>query len=132
MFVEAGRKTGVSPWLLAAMAMRESGCHPFASGGAGEAGILQLHPKRTDARKLRFMRDQKYRETCRRRVGACQAEVVHLAASILRRAIQKCGGATEAGLRMYNAGRCNADVPYPRQVHRELARLYTFANEANA
>jgi hypothetical protein len=127
--VEAGRETGVSPWLLAAMAIKESGLNPFAEGGAGEIGILQLHPKRRDASRLRFLADPKYRERCRKIVGACQREVVDLAARILRSAIVKCGGETHKGLRMYNAGRCDRATRYPRMVEEHLVRLYEIAGE---
>lgn len=126
MFVRAGRETGVSPWLLAAMGMSETALNPFAEGEAGERGILQIHPARRDGRKLRFLRDARYRERCKREVGACQDEVVSLAAAILARAIGKCGD-TEAGLRMYNSGRCNGRTSYPHRVSKELARLYEYA-----
>jgi hypothetical protein len=130
MFVQSGRKTGVSPWLLAAMAIRESALNPYAEGKGGERGILQIHPKRRDARKLRWMRDPAYREHCKRKLGACQAEIVDHAAAILRRAIQKCGGDTAQGLAMYNAGRCNAATSYPYRVHGELGRLYEFGRSS--
>lgn len=131
-FVAAGRETGVSPWLLAAMALRESGLHPFASGGVGEVGILQLHPKRKDTRRLRFLTDTKYRERCRRLVGACQAELILTAARALSRAIDRCGTTLRA-LRAYNTGRCNGTTTYPVRVSQELAKLYRFAEgEANA
>lgn len=126
MFVASGRRTGVSPWLLAAMALRESGLHPWASGGAGELGILQIHPRRRDARGLRLLRDERYREQCHREVGACQAEVVDLAADVLRRAIEQCGD-VERGLAAYNSGRCDSGSSYPRRVSSELAKLYRLA-----
>jgi hypothetical protein len=131
MFVAAGQETGVSPWLLAAMAMRESGLNPFAVGPGDERGLLQIHPARKDGRRLRFMADERYRERCKREVGACQAEVVDLAARVLRRAIERCGD-TARGLAMYNAGRCGAAVSYPRRVSGELAKLYRFAEQAEA
>jgi hypothetical protein len=132
MFVAAGRETGVSPWLLAAMAMRESGLHPFAVGPGKERGILQIHPARKDGQKLRFLTDERYRERCRREVGACQAEIVELAASVLRRAIETCGGEVARGLNAYNAGRCHSTNGYARRVSSELAKLYRFAEQAEA
>jgi hypothetical protein len=126
LFVAAGKESGVSPWLLAAMAMKESGLNPFAEGSGGERGVLQLHPKRKDARHLEFVRSEKYRDRCRKKVGACQAEVVNLAAGILRRAIEACGD-TAGGLRMYNSGRCDGATSYDRRVEAELLRLYEHA-----
>jgi len=126
LFVDVGRRYGVSPWLLAAMAVRESALNPFAVGRGGEHGILQLHPRRRDARRLRFVTDERYRDRCRRVVGACQREVVDLAARILRRAIEQCGSPAR-GLAQYNSGRCDSATSYPRRVEVELLRLYRYA-----
>src|SRR5688500_12128957 len=72
--VEAGSQYGVDPWLLAAMAFKESGFNPFALGSLGEMGILQINPERRDAINVRFMRDEWYRRRCRKEPGACQRE----------------------------------------------------------
>ena len=46
----AGVRHDVDPFLLAAMALRESGLNPFAEGAAGERGIVQLHPRGVGSR----------------------------------------------------------------------------------
>jgi soluble lytic murein transglycosylase-like protein len=44
-FVASGRRHGVPPEVLAAIAVGESGLNPHAVGAAGEIGIMQLHPR---------------------------------------------------------------------------------------
>jgi hypothetical protein len=90
--VDAGQAYGIDPWLMAAMAFKESGLNPFAQGPVGELGILQIHPKRRDARQVRFIRDEWYRLRCHKEAGACQQEVVRHAAHVLARSIELCGG----------------------------------------
>lgn len=125
LFVNAGKQTGVSPWLLAAMAMKESGLNPLAEGKGGERGILQIHPRRKEASGLAIFKDGK---RCKKDPDPCQEEVVMLAAQILRDAIERCGS-TAGGLRAYNSGRCNGATSYDRRVERELLRLYALAEE---
>lgn len=115
---DAGAQHGIDPWLLAAMAFRESGLNPFAVGLVGERGILQLHP-RGPAKKVRFVRDSRYRERCKKEVGACQREVVDRAALVLARSLVKCGGDLEQALTMYNAGRCGGTHVYAARVFHE-------------
>src|SRR5262252_4016467 len=90
--VDAGERNGIDPWLLAAMAFRESGMNPFAVGSFGELGILQLHPKNRLVKNVRFVRDSYYREHCKKEPGACQREVVDRAAEILALSMELCGG----------------------------------------
>ena len=106
MITRSARDWGVDPWTLAAMAYQESRFNPAATGSSGERGILQLHPSRASARRLRFFRDPKKRKSCLREPGACQAEIISLGASILARSIHICGS-EDGGLAMYNAGRCD-------------------------
>ena len=44
-FQEASRRTGIPVDLLVAQARQESGFNPGATGGAGEVGIMQIHPR---------------------------------------------------------------------------------------
>jgi hypothetical protein len=113
----------VDPWLLAAMAYRESSLNPFAIGGYGEAGILQLHPKSRTSKGVRFVRDTRYRTSCKREAGACQREVVERAAQMLKSSLDKCSGNMEKALGMYNTGRCGGNPPYAARVIKERKLL---------
>ncbi|MGD8860127.1 MAG: transglycosylase SLT domain-containing protein [Myxococcales bacterium] len=121
--VRAGQRFGVDPWLMAAMAFRESGFNPFALGAAGEMGILQINPQRRDAEHVRFMQDEWYRRRCRKKAGACQQEVVEHAARVLARSMQKCGGDVVDALGMYNTGRCGGNDRYAKRVLAERRDL---------
>lgn len=124
---DAGEQYALDPWLLAAMAYRESGLNPFAVGMRGEKGILQLHPKNRRAQNVRFVQDEKYRARCQHEAGACQREVVERAALILASSLQKCSGDLEQALGMYNTGRCGGSRQYARRVLRERTRLLQLA-----
>jgi hypothetical protein len=41
-FYEKGNKYGISPTVLASIAMQESSCNPGTIGGAGEQGLMQI------------------------------------------------------------------------------------------
>lgn len=127
--VAAGEKRGLDPWLLAAMAVRESMLDPFAVGGVGELGILQIHPKRPDAKQVRFMRDAKYRKQCRSVAGACQREIVEHAANILEQSLTMCRGRLRSALGAYNSGRCTRSKDYAEHVLKERARLRLTASK---
>jgi Transglycosylase SLT domain len=114
--VDAGTRNGIDPWLLAAMAFRESGMNPFAVGDVGELGILQLHPKNPRVKSVRFVSDAWYRERCRKQVGACQREVVDRAAEILARSIAKCNGDVNLALGLYNTGKCGGNSRYALKI----------------
>jgi soluble lytic murein transglycosylase-like protein len=121
---EAGEANGIDPWLLAAMAFRESGLNPFAVGNVGELGILQLHPRNARSRGVRFVRDQWYRHRCQREAGACQREVVDRAAQLLAQSLQHCGGNLDQALGMYNTGRCGGgNGSYAKRVRGEMEKL---------
>lgn len=126
---DAGDKYGLDPWLLAAMAYRESGLNPFAVGTHGEKGILQLHPKNRHAKDLRFIHDAGYRARCEHQAGACQRELVDRAAQVLASSLAKCGGDLERALGMYNTGRCGGSPPYARRVLKERAHLLALAEQ---
>jgi hypothetical protein len=121
--VSAGVTHGIDPWLLAAMAFKESGFNPFAMGSVGELGILQINPGRRDAREVRFIRDQWYRNRCRKEPGACQQEIVNHAAQVLARSVELCKGDLEAALGAYNSGRCNGNKRYTKRVLTEVDEL---------
>jgi hypothetical protein len=120
---DAGEANGIDPWLLAAMAFRESGLNPFAIGGVGELGILQLHPKNARSRGVRFVRDEWYRNRCHREPGACQREVVDRAAQLLAQCLEQCGGKLDQALGMYNTGRCGGSDTYAKRVLGEVEKL---------
>jgi hypothetical protein len=117
---EVSHDHGLDPFVLAAMAIRESGLDPFVQGAAGEWGIVQLHPRGIGGR-VRFVQSEAYRQRCRRSAGACQREVLEVGANHLAEAIQACGSLNEA-LGRYNRGVCG-ETAYTRRVMREHARL---------
>lgn len=111
-FVDAGAEHGVDPWLLAAIAMHESGLSPGAVGSRGERGIMQLHPgARWGLEAAR---------ACRRDRERCTEASVGIAAALLRRAIDRCGGEA-AALGMYNSGRCRVTGYSERVLRRRDA-----------
>jgi hypothetical protein len=127
---DAGERNGIDPWLLAAMAFRESGLNPFAVGQVGELGILQLHPRSPASKNVRFVKDAWYRLRCKREPGACQREIVDRAAELLARSLVLCGGDIDRALSAYNTGRCGGNTSYARRVHSEVAWLKNAAGLA--
>lgn len=121
--VEAGDRHGVDPWLMAAMAYRESGFNPFAMGSLGELGILQIHPKGPTAMSVRFVRDEWYRRRCRQEAGACQREIVDHAAQLLSKSLALCGGNLKDALGAYNTGRCGGNRRYSKRILEERGAL---------
>lgn len=120
----AAERFDVDPFLVAAMALRESGLNPFAEGSAGERGIVQLHPRGVGSR-VRFVRSEGYRRRCERRPGACQEEVVEAGARLVSAAIERCGSIAE-GLGCYNTGVCQA-TSYGERVLEERQNLLRLA-----
>jgi hypothetical protein len=114
--VDAAEHHSLDPWLMAAMAFKESGFNPFALGSLGEMGILQINPERKDARQVRFMRDEWYRKRCRKEPGACQQEVVEHAAQVLARAFERCNNDVVEALGAYNTGHCGGNRTYAKGV----------------
>lgn len=121
--VSSANRHQMDPWLLAAMAFKESGFNPFALGSLGEMGILQINPERRDAREVRFMRDEWYRKRCRKEPGACQQEIVDHAAQVLSRSFERCGIDVMDALGAYNTGRCGGNDRYAKRVLTERAEL---------
>ena len=125
--VDAANRQGVDPWLMAAMALRESGFNPFATGSVGEMGILQIHPKSPRAKQVRFIQDHWYRKRCRKQPGACQKEIVEQAAKALARAIELCDGDLRDALGAYNTGRCGGNLSYAKRILKERVALRRMA-----
>lgn len=123
---DAARRHGLDPFLLAALAMRESGLDPSAIGRRGEAGLVQLHP-RGAGRGIRYVHDAAYRESCQERLDACQAPVLERGAEALAEAVRECGS-LRAGLGRYASGRCRADLDHGEHVLEERARLRRLAS----
>lgn len=123
----AGKEYANDPWLLAAMAFKESGMNPFAVGGANEMGLLQIHPKNKHAKGLKFHGSEKYRTACRKQVGACQEEIVTAAVAVLESSIAKCGGDVAKGLGMYNTGHCTDEIFYVKKVLKIRAELLEYS-----
>jgi hypothetical protein len=125
MIADVADRHDIDPFLLAAIALKESGLNPAAVGLAGERGIVQLHPLGA-GRNVRYVQQERYRNRCVREPDACQAEVLEIGARLLSSSIARCGG-LEAGLGMYNAGRCSDTLPYVARVLRERDRLVELA-----
>ena len=126
---EVAREHHLDAFVLAAMAVRESGLNPFARGAAGEYGLIQLHPRGV-GRRVRFVQSEAFRDRCRRRPGACQREVLMIGARYLADAVEHCGG-LESGLTAYNRGECGSS-DYAQRVMRERQRLLGLAKAPEA
>lgn len=127
LIAESAHRHAVDPFLVAAIALRESGLNPFAEGSAGERGIVQLHPRGVGSR-VRFVRSETYRRRCERRPDACQAEVIEAGARHLASAIARCGSTAE-GLGAYNSGVCQV-TGYSRRVLAERESLLRLAKRS--
>ncbi|MCA9602024.1 MAG: transglycosylase SLT domain-containing protein [Myxococcales bacterium] len=114
----------VDPFLLAAIAVKESGLNPFAEGSAGELGIVQLHPKGV-GRRAKFVRNSNFRQRCERSIGACQKEILEIGAEHLAQAITRCGD-VKAALGAYNSGKCG-ETDYTRRVLTERDQMLRYA-----
>jgi hypothetical protein len=113
-FREAGAAWEVDPWLLAAVATRESSLVEEAHGSAGERGIMQLHPRSPAG--IRAHRE------CASAPSDCTTIEIALAAELLAHGVARCGSEL-AALGYYNSGRCNAESPYARSVIQRRADL---------
>lgn len=125
MIRETAARHDVDPFLIAALAIRESGLDPSALGRRNEAGIVQLHP-RGAGRDMRYVQDAAYRDRCQTRIDACQGPVLERGVSTLATAIEECGGLI-AGLGAYATGHCTRRARHPRRVLQERDRLRRLA-----
>lgn len=114
IFVRAGAAHDIDPWLLVALALRESGGNPDAIGARGERGLMQLHPGSRAGRDAARL--------CRVRPDACSAILVDGAARVLRASIDRCGS-VESGLVRYRTGHCGEPDAYARSVLARRDRL---------
>lgn len=130
--VEVAPPEHVDPWVLGAIAFRESGLNPWAVGRAGERGILQLHPQSHAGAHVRFVRDERFRAYCRRWDGACQRDVLAAGAHLLAQATHLCDGRLDGALSAYNAGTCEGAPDYARRVMRERDYLHLLAQRLHA
>lgn len=122
---EAASAYNVDPWLLAGIAVTESGLDPYRQGKAGEGGIMQLHP-RGPGRDIAFVRSDRARNACRLQAGDCQREIIDRAAETLQRGFRVCNGDGQAALGYYNTGRCQ-DTEYATRVMHQASRLQSYS-----
>jgi hypothetical protein len=130
--VEVAAPEHVDPWLIAAIAFRESGLNPWAVGRAGERGVLQLHPQSHIGAGVRFVRDERFRAMCSRYDGACQHDVLAAGAHLLAMTAHLCHDDVAGMLSAYNAGTCEGAPDYARRVLRERDYLHLLATRLHA
>jgi hypothetical protein len=130
LITEASNRANVDPFLTAAIAMRESGLNPLAVSPVGARGLVQLNP-RYRGKTVPFVYNERYREQCSIRPGACQREVLDAGLGLYKWALSRCGGDVEQGLAWYNSGRCDKKNGYAASVLSERRRLLRLAKEAN-
>ncbi|MFW6198002.1 MAG: transglycosylase SLT domain-containing protein [Myxococcota bacterium] len=107
----------LDPFLIGAVAVKESGLDPTAVGPRGSIGILQLNPRGVGA-GLRFTRQPDYRRQCARlRVTACQEPIIERGTEHLAGWLEQCDDLVPA-LAGYNSGECRQPSGYARRVLR--------------
>lgn len=130
LITEASNRANVDPFLTAAIAMRESGLNPLAVSPVGARGLVQLNP-RYRGKTVPFVYNERYREQCSARPGACQREVLDAGLGLYKWALSRCGGDVEQGLAWYNSGRCDKRNGYAASVLSERRRLLKLAKESS-
>ncbi len=130
LITEASNRAGVDPFLTAGIALRESGLNPLAVSPVGARGVVQLNPKYR-GKTVPFIYDERYREECSRRPGACQREVLDAGLGLYAWAVTRCGGDVEKGLAWYNSGHCDKQNGYASSVLRERRKLLRLAKQAD-
>lgn len=130
LITEASNRAGVDPFLTAAIAMRESGLNPLAVSPVGARGVVQLNPKYR-GKTVPFVYNDRYRESCSLRPGACQREVLDAGLGLYNWAVSRCGGHVDKGLAWYNSGRCDKQNGYASSVLRERRNLLRLAKKAD-
>jgi len=130
LITEASNRAGVDPFLTAGIAVRESGLNPLAVSAVGARGVVQLNPKYR-GKSVPFIYNERYREKCGRRPGACQREVLEAGLGLYKWAVNRCGGDVQKGLAWYNSGRCDKRNGYSSSVLRERRRLLRLAKAAD-
>ncbi|MFW6067286.1 MAG: transglycosylase SLT domain-containing protein [Myxococcota bacterium] len=128
MIAQEADRHDLDPFLVGAIAVKESGLDPAAVGPRGSVGILQLNPRGVGA-GLRFTRDAAYRNRCARtQADACQGPIVERGVKHLADWIERCGDLVQA-LGGYNSGECRR-TGYGRRVVHLRKRLRALAAEA--
>ena len=117
-FIAAGRKYGVSPRLLAAVAKAESGFNAGAVSGAGARGLMQIMPSTARGLGIDPMNP---------------GQAIEGAAKLLSGHIRRFGS-VELGLAAYNAGpgavaKYNGIPPY-RETQNYVAKVLRYARGA--
>jgi hypothetical protein len=130
LITEASNRAGVDPFLTAGIALRESGLNPLAVSPIGARGVVQLNPKYR-GKTVPFVYNERYREECSRRPGACQREVIEAGLGLYEWAVTRCGGDVEKGLAWYNSGHCDKQNGYASSVLRERRRLLGHAKRTD-
>ena len=131
LITEASNRAGVDPFLTAGIALRESGLNPLAVSAVGARGVVQLNPKYR-GKTVPFVYNERYREECSRRPGACQREVIEAGLGLYEWAVTRCGGDVHKGLAWYNSGHCDKQNGYASSVLRERRRLLRLAKDADS
>ena len=129
LITEASNRADVDPFLTAAIAVRESGLNPLAVSPVGARGVVQLNPKYR-GKTVPFVYNDRYRQECSLRPGACQREVIEAGLGLLQWATTRCGGDVEQGLAWYNSGSCTKNG-YSSGVLRERRRLLRLAKQVD-
>lgn len=116
--VEAARKNELDPYLLAAVAWKESRFVAYATGDVKERGVFQIHPKTRS--NFEFLANP----ACEKKQGQCQQEVVDYGAQLLVRYSDRCGS-LDGGLSAWNTGRCESETgaKYAASVRRTAKAL---------
>lgn len=130
LITEASNRAGVDPFLTAAIAVRESGLNPLAVSPVGARGVVQLNPKYR-GKTVPFVYNERYREKCSLRPGACQREVLEAGLGLYGWAVSRCGGDVAKGLAWYNSGHCDKQNGYAASVLRERRRLLRLAKDTD-
>jgi len=130
LITETSIRAGVDPFLTAAIAVRESGLNPLAVSPVGARGVVQLNPKYR-GKTVPFVYNERYRNQCSRRPGACQREVLEAGLGLYQWAVERCGGNVQKGLAWYNSGRCDKKNGYASSVLKERRRLLRLAKQVD-
>ena len=129
MIVYESNIQGVDPWIVASIIWKESRFYPFARGGVGERGVMQLHPRNSRFRQVQFVHSPWYRRRCRRRLGNCQEEIIEAGVTLLRANVDSCDGYLYRGLTQYNTGQCLFRNRYARRVFQQRRTLIELSRD---
>ncbi len=100
-FLFAEEVYGIDPYLLAALAFRESSMNAEAIGTKGEFSIVQLHPRSRWGRAAHTL--------CKGAEASCERTAVLEAARLLALGVKECGSESRA-VGFYRTGHCTEGV----------------------